>query len=187
MARAFPAVLVQDDPADNMASIVGDGMAEDGTCALVTAMAGGAPRVQCMENPERIVPTALNRGVRAAHGELIICVDGHAVMRPITAGGVWRRWQYAPLLPLACMTLHLGYGLGCLRGLLSWACPGGGAQGARMRPRAAHGQPEPSGALQKRVRHQRCRKPPGRRQAPHTREREHEHTCGASLGPGGVF
>ena len=82
IARALHAVLAQDDPADNMASIVVDGMSEAGTCAIVTAMAGGAPRGQCMENPERIVPTALNRGVRGAHGEIIICVNGHAVIAP---------------------------------------------------------------------------------------------------------
>ncbi len=278
IARALPAVLAQDDPADNRASIVVDGMSEAGTCAIVTAMAGGAPRGQCMENPERIVPTALNRGGRAAHGESIIRVDGHAVMAPDSlrrcvetlagvdadcvggpiqtvgetpracaialaqsspfglgnaafryartarysdvrvgpcdhggAAGAWpapypwllavllpyslvllgaslwlaahHGWQYAPLLPLAFLTLHLGDGRGCLRGLLSWVCPGGGAQGSRMRHRSAHGQPEPGGALQKQARHQRRRKPPGRRRAPHTREREHEHTCEASLGP----
>ena len=81
-ARALPAVLVQDYPADNMETVVVDGMSEDGTRAIVTAMAGGEPRVQCMDNPERIVPTALNRGVRAAHGEIIIYVDGHAVIAP---------------------------------------------------------------------------------------------------------
>jgi cellulose synthase/poly-beta-1,6-N-acetylglucosamine synthase-like glycosyltransferase len=56
IARALPAGLAQDYPADKMEIIVVDGMSEDGTRAIVTAMAGGEPRVQCMDNPERIVP-----------------------------------------------------------------------------------------------------------------------------------
>ena len=330
IARALHAVLAQDYPADKMEIFVVDGMSEDGTRAIVTAMAVGEPRVQLMDNPERIVPTALNRGVRAAHGEIIIRVDGHAVIAPdylrrcvetlaavdadcvggpiqtvgetpracgialaqsspfgvgnaafryartaryvdtlafgayrrkvfdhiglfdpelvcnqddefnlrlIRAGGkiwlcptiqstyyaraslgrLWRQyfaygfwkvrvlqkhgrpaswrslvpvtfvgallttaglsvlvppypwllavllpyslvvlgaslwlaahhgWQYAPLLPLSFMTLHLGYGLGFLGGLLSWACPGRGARASRMMHRLSHGRPETGG------------------------------------------
>jgi len=82
IARALHAVLAQDYPVDKVEIFVVDGMSEDGTRAIVTAMAAGEPRVQLLDNPERIVPTALNRGVCAAHGEIIIRVDGHAVIAP---------------------------------------------------------------------------------------------------------
>ena len=93
IARALQAMLSQDYPVDKMEILVIDGMSEDGTRALVTAMAVGEPRVQLLDNPERIVPTALNRGVRAAHGEIIIRVDGHAVIAAITSDDVWRPWR----------------------------------------------------------------------------------------------
>ena len=82
IARALHAVLRQDYPRDKVEILVIDGMSEDGTRDIVTAMAVGEPHVQLIDNPERIVPTALNRGVRAAHGEIIIRVDGHAVIAP---------------------------------------------------------------------------------------------------------
>jgi succinoglycan biosynthesis protein ExoA len=82
IARALNAVLAQDYPADKMEILVVDGMSEDGTRETVAAMAVREPRVRFMDNPERIVPTALNRGVRAAQGEIIIRVDGHAVIAP---------------------------------------------------------------------------------------------------------
>jgi len=82
IARALNAVLAQDYPVDKVEILVVDGMSEDGTRDIVTAMAVCNPRVQLMDNPERIVSTALNRGVHAAHGEIIIRVDGHAVIAP---------------------------------------------------------------------------------------------------------
>jgi cellulose synthase/poly-beta-1,6-N-acetylglucosamine synthase-like glycosyltransferase len=82
IARALHAVLRQDYPRDKVEILVVDGMSEDGTRDIATAMAVGEPHVQLIDNPERIVPTALNRGVRAAHGEIIIRVDGHAVIAP---------------------------------------------------------------------------------------------------------
>jgi GT2 family glycosyltransferase len=41
---------------------------------------------------------------------------------------LWRAarngWQYAPLLPLAFVTIHIGYGLGFLAGIMSSVFPG---------------------------------------------------------------
>jgi len=39
------------------------------------------PRVRCLDNPAGIVPTAMNIGIRAARGEVIIRADGHNVYR----------------------------------------------------------------------------------------------------------
>jgi succinoglycan biosynthesis protein ExoA len=33
-----------------------------------------------LDNPERIAPTALNLGIRAAHGDIVVRVDGHTVI-----------------------------------------------------------------------------------------------------------
>ncbi len=38
--------------------------------------------IRLIDNPAHIVPTALNRGLRAAQGQIIIRVDGHALIAP---------------------------------------------------------------------------------------------------------
>jgi cellulose synthase/poly-beta-1,6-N-acetylglucosamine synthase-like glycosyltransferase len=49
IARALHAVLAQAYPVDKVEIFVIDGMSEDGTRAIVTAMAVGEPRVQFMD------------------------------------------------------------------------------------------------------------------------------------------
>ncbi|MEW5721076.1 MAG: glycosyltransferase family 2 protein [Chloroflexota bacterium] len=78
IARALDAVLNQDYPRDRIEILVVDGMSNDNTRALVQTFAAHDPRLRLLDNPEHIVPTALNRGIYAARGAVIIRVDGHA-------------------------------------------------------------------------------------------------------------
>lgn len=80
IARCLDAVVNQDYPSNQIEILVADGMSEDGTREIVLRLAEHNPRVQLLDNPELIVPTALNRGVREARGQVIIRVDGHAVI-----------------------------------------------------------------------------------------------------------
>jgi succinoglycan biosynthesis protein ExoA len=61
--------------------IVVDGMSTDGTRAEVERFARENPeaRVRVVENPERHIPAALNRGIGAARGPVIARMDAHAV------------------------------------------------------------------------------------------------------------
>jgi cellulose synthase/poly-beta-1,6-N-acetylglucosamine synthase-like glycosyltransferase len=93
--RSLDAVAAQDYPHDKMQVLIVDGMSDDGTRELVLqwserSIASTAcpepvegfkrSNVELIDNPQRIVPTALNRGLGVAHGEIIIRVDGHAVI-----------------------------------------------------------------------------------------------------------
>jgi glycosyltransferase involved in cell wall biosynthesis len=95
--RSLGAVLSQDYPPDRMEVLVVDGMSEDGTREIVRKTAdrrrptadspsrsvvGSLPSVFLLDNPARIVPTALNIGLRHARGEVIIRVDGHCEIAP---------------------------------------------------------------------------------------------------------
>ncbi len=91
--RSLSAVLAQDYPADRMEILVVDGMSDDGTRELVrqigakvpppstshqlSATSYRPPPIRFLDNPSRIVPTALNIGLRHARGDIIIRVDGH--------------------------------------------------------------------------------------------------------------
>lgn len=82
IAQVLDAVVAQDYPPGRIEIFIADGMSDDGTREIVTEFSGRDPRVRLMDNPDRIVPTGLNRAVRVARGEVIIRVDGHAVIAP---------------------------------------------------------------------------------------------------------
>jgi len=80
-AATLTRVLDQDYPA-LVEVLVVDGMSDDETREVVARFAAGDPRVKLLDNPGRIVPTAMNVGIRAASGSVIVRVDGHTRIRP---------------------------------------------------------------------------------------------------------
>ena len=59
--------------------IVVDGWSSDRTRTIIEEMRERNPQVRCLDNPAGIVPTAMNIGIRAARGEIIIRADGHNI------------------------------------------------------------------------------------------------------------
>lgn len=105
--RSLGSVLSQDYPSERMEVIIVDGMSDDGTQEIVQQMINrmttdygrrttddrlrttdcgrqitGIPTIILLDNPSRIVPTALNIGLKHARGDVIIRVDGHCEIAP---------------------------------------------------------------------------------------------------------
>jgi len=80
--RALEAILAQDYPADRMEVLVVDGHSTDRTRASVLALAERDPRLRLLDNPGRIQAQAMNIGLDAARGDVIVRVDGHTVIAP---------------------------------------------------------------------------------------------------------
>ncbi|HKI86186.1 MAG TPA: glycosyltransferase, partial [Thermoanaerobaculia bacterium] len=80
--RSLGSVLAQNYPATRMEILVVDGMSEDGTRDRVLALAEHDERIHLLDNPREIAPTALNVGLQAAHGEVLVRVDGHCEIEP---------------------------------------------------------------------------------------------------------
>lgn len=80
IAGTLASVLDQDVDPERLEVLVVDGCSEDDTRAVVAATAAGDPRVRVLDNPEGIVPTAMNRGLAEARGDVIVRVDGHCAL-----------------------------------------------------------------------------------------------------------
>ena len=93
--RCLNSVLVQDYPSDCLEIIVVDGLSEDNTRTIIQEMIHQqqtivschssetntlSPRLILLDNPRRIVPTALNIGLKNAQGDVIFRLDGHSEM-----------------------------------------------------------------------------------------------------------
>lgn len=77
IASCLDSVIANDyDPA-RLEVLVVDGASDDGTQDIVGEYAARDSRVHLLHNPRRITPAALNTGIRAAAGEVIIRMDAH--------------------------------------------------------------------------------------------------------------
>lgn len=79
IGRCVRSIVEQDYPADCLEVIVIDGESDD---TSREELAEFGPRVTILSNPGRIVPTAMNIGLRAARGEIIVRVDAHTTLAP---------------------------------------------------------------------------------------------------------
>ncbi len=75
--RALRSCLDQSYPALHEVVVV-DGMSTDGTRDAALSEAAGDPRVSVIDNPARSTPSALNRGIAATSGAVIVRCDAHA-------------------------------------------------------------------------------------------------------------
>ncbi|HVH08865.1 MAG TPA: glycosyltransferase family 2 protein [Gemmatimonadales bacterium] len=72
-------ILATGYPLDRVELLVVDGMSEDRTRDIVADYARRNGVIRVLENRRRITPAALNTGIRAAAGEIIMRMDAHAV------------------------------------------------------------------------------------------------------------
>lgn len=79
IGKCLDSVIAQDYPKERYEILIVDGMSEDSTRQIVSHYAEQHSRLSCIENPQRIVPTALNAGIKYASGGVIIRMDAHTV------------------------------------------------------------------------------------------------------------
>jgi glycosyltransferase involved in cell wall biosynthesis len=77
IASCVASMLAQDYPAERFEVILIDGASDDRTRDVVGELMRGDSRIRLLDNPRRIVPTAMNIGIRSARGEIVARVDGH--------------------------------------------------------------------------------------------------------------
>ena len=75
--RCILSILEQDYPQDKLEVLLIDGRSTDHTADIVRRYTEKYPFIKLLDNPERVVPYALNKGLEAATGEVIMRIDGH--------------------------------------------------------------------------------------------------------------
>ena len=78
IGKCIDSVLRQDYPKGDMEVLFVDGMSTDRTREIVAAYREKYPFIRLLDNPQRIVPYAMNTGIQTAWGEVIIRLDAHA-------------------------------------------------------------------------------------------------------------
>lgn len=81
IARCLDAVLHQTYPQEALEIIVADGESSDATVRIIHSLPG-AERIRVVANPGHTAPTGLNRAIAHARGDIILRIDGHAIIAP---------------------------------------------------------------------------------------------------------
>lgn len=79
IVKCIHSILAQDYPQDDLEIIFVDGMSTDRTRQIVEEYSQKYPFIRLIDNPDRIVPPAMNIGIKASSGDIIIRLDAHAV------------------------------------------------------------------------------------------------------------
>lgn len=73
-------VLNQDYKPHRFEVLVADGMSTDGTRECVQQLQKKYANLRLIDNPGKIVPTGLNAAIQQARGDVIVRIDGHAIV-----------------------------------------------------------------------------------------------------------
>lgn len=77
--KCIQSILHQDYPQNDMEVLFVDGMSQDRTRKIIAEYSSSYPFIKLLNNEKRIVPPAMNIGIRAAKGDIIIRLDAHAI------------------------------------------------------------------------------------------------------------
>ena len=78
IVKCIDSILSQDFPKDELEIIFVDGMSKDQTREIVSEYIQKYSFIRLIDNPERIVPPAMNKGIEVAKGDIIMRLDAHA-------------------------------------------------------------------------------------------------------------
>ena len=79
---ALNAILAQDFQKERLEILIADGMSTDETRTIIREYQQDHKNILLIDNPGKIVPTALNTAMIFARGEIIIRIDGHCIISP---------------------------------------------------------------------------------------------------------
>jgi cellulose synthase/poly-beta-1,6-N-acetylglucosamine synthase-like glycosyltransferase len=82
IAGCLDSILAGTYPREALEVLVVDGRSDDGTRPILADYVAQHPAVRMLDNPRRIQPAALNIGIGAARGEILVRMDAHVLYPP---------------------------------------------------------------------------------------------------------
>src|SRR5574341_834515 len=82
IAGCLDSILASTYPREALEVLVVDGRSDDGTRPILADYVARHPAVRMLDNLRRIQPVALNIGIGAARGEILVRMDAHVVYPP---------------------------------------------------------------------------------------------------------
>jgi glycosyltransferase involved in cell wall biosynthesis len=82
IAACLDSILSSEYPTERLEILVVDGMSRDGTRRVLGTYAAAYRSIVLLDNPRGSTPAALNVGIRAASGDIIIRMDAHVSYPP---------------------------------------------------------------------------------------------------------
>lgn len=79
IADLIESIVRQDYPKEKTEVIIADGMSDDRTREIINQYAQKYQFIKMIDNPQKIVPTALNLAIKLSVGEVIIRLDAHCI------------------------------------------------------------------------------------------------------------
>ena len=79
--KLLDAIHAQSYPLSDLEVVIADGMSTDKTRSEIEAFIHSHPdlHIALVDNPDRIIPSGLNRAIKEAQGEIIIRLDAHSI------------------------------------------------------------------------------------------------------------
>ncbi len=128
IAACIGSILAADTAGCKVSILVCDGMSEDDTRAIVTALARENPSVHLIDNLERTTPQALNLGLKSLPFDVGIILGAHAEIDPLfirgnmdvldgdptvgCAGGIIENVSEGPVSRRICAAMGHPFGVG---------------------------------------------------------------------------
>lgn len=91
IAQCIESIILQDYPKDDMEVLFVDGMSTDRTREIINSYLPQCPYLRVLDNPHKIVPYAMNKGIREAKGDIIMRIDAHTFYEPNYCSAIVRR------------------------------------------------------------------------------------------------
>ncbi len=79
ISRCIESILLQNYPKEDLEVLFVDGMSSDHTRQIVNGYTETYPFIYLLYNPHKTVPYAMNIGIQAAKGDIIIRIDAHTI------------------------------------------------------------------------------------------------------------
>ncbi len=76
--NTLTSIMAQDYPQEFVEVIIADGESDDRTCELIKDFISTHSNVKLINNPERVVPYALNYAIKIASGQVFVRLDAHS-------------------------------------------------------------------------------------------------------------